>query len=98
MVLVVRDRLQPRPRRQPEDAAGGQDGETFALSAFFRDGDAIYRTYYTTGRGVETIGPVWTLLDLTLLGRQEEWEDSPEGYPQTPPYTWWRRHDEYDKR
>jgi predicted dithiol-disulfide oxidoreductase (DUF899 family) len=41
---------------------------------------------------------VWTLLDLTLLGRQEEWEDSPEGYPQTPPYTWWRRHDEYDKR
>ena len=74
-----------------------QDGETFALSAFFRNGDDIYRTYYTTGRGVETIGPVWTLLDLTLLGRQEEWEDSPEGYPRTPPYTWWRRHDEYDK-
>ena len=75
-----------------------QDGEEFALSAFFRDGDTIYRNYYTKGRGVESIGPVWTLLDLTLLGRQEEWEDSPEGYPQTPPYTWWRRHDEYDKR
>ncbi len=75
-----------------------QDGEAFALSAFFRDGEAIYRTYFTTGRGVETIGPVWTLLDLTLLGRQEEWEDSPEGYPQTPPYTWWRRHDEYEER
>ena len=72
-----------------------QEGETFALSAFFRDGDTIYRNYYTKRRGVEPIGPVWTLLDLTLLGRQEEWEDSPEGYPQTPPYTWWRRHDEY---
>ena len=72
-----------------------QEGETFTLSAFFRDGDTIYRNYYTKGRGVESIGPVWTLLDLTLLGRQEEWEDSPEGYPQAPPYTWWRRHDEY---
>jgi predicted dithiol-disulfide oxidoreductase (DUF899 family) len=36
-------------------------------------------------------------VDLTPLGRQEEWEDSPEGYPQTPPYQWWRRHDEYGK-
>src|SRR4029453_14664356 len=78
-------------------AGENQDGETFALSAFFRDGDKIFRTYYAKGRGVETIGPVWTLLDLTLLGRQEEWEDSPEGYPQTPPYRWWRRHDEYSR-
>jgi predicted dithiol-disulfide oxidoreductase (DUF899 family) len=73
-----------------------QDGETFVLSAFFRDGDDVYRTYFTNRRGVETIGPVWTLLDLTLLGRQEEWEDSPPGWPQGPPYEWWRRHDEYD--
>ena len=36
-------------------------------------------------------------LDLTALGRQEEWEDSPEGYPQTPPYEWWNLHDEYDQ-
>jgi predicted dithiol-disulfide oxidoreductase (DUF899 family) len=64
-----------------------QDGETFVLSAFFRDGDDIYRTYFTNRRGVEGIGPVWTLLDITLLGRQEEWEDSPEGWPQTPPST-----------
>ena len=56
----------------------------------------VYRTYFTTTRGVETLGPVWTLLDLTPLGRQENWEDSPEGYPQTPPYEWWRRHDEYE--
>ena len=40
----------------------------------------------------------WTFLDLTPLGRQEGWEDSPEGYPQTPPYGWWRRHDEYEEK
>jgi len=73
-----------------------QDGEMFGLSVFLREGDAIYRTYFTTRRGVEALGSVWTFLDLTPLGRQESWEDSPEGYPQTPPYKWWRRHDEYD--
>jgi len=72
-----------------------QDGETFALSVFLRDGDGVYRTYVTTARGVEALGSVWTLLDLTPLGRQETWEDSPAGYPQTKPYQWWRRHDEY---
>jgi predicted dithiol-disulfide oxidoreductase (DUF899 family) len=74
-----------------------QDGEAFGLSVFLRDGEAIYRTYFTNGRGVETLGPVWTLLDLTPFGRQEEWEDSPEGTPQTPRYGWWRRHDEYGR-
>jgi predicted dithiol-disulfide oxidoreductase (DUF899 family) len=80
----------PRPGEQ-------QDGETFGLSAFFRDGEGVYRTYFTAGRGVEALGSVWTFLDLTPLGRQEEWEDSPDGYPQTPPYQWWRRHDEYGR-
>jgi predicted dithiol-disulfide oxidoreductase (DUF899 family) len=74
-----------------------QDGESFGLSVFLRDGGETYRTYFTNGRGVEALGSVWTFLDLTPLGRQEEWEDSPEGYPQTPPYKWWRRHDEYDR-
>ena len=37
----------------------------------------------------------WSYLDITALGRQEEWEDSPEGYPQTPPYEWWNYHDAY---
>src|SRR6185295_12115622 len=72
-------------------------GETFGLSIFLRDGDKIYRTYFTEGRGVEALGSVWSFLDLTPLGRQEEWEDSPKGWPQTPPYEWWRRHDEYGK-
>jgi predicted dithiol-disulfide oxidoreductase (DUF899 family) len=73
-----------------------QDGESFGLSVFFRDGDSVYRTYFTAGRGVEGLGSNWTFLDLTPLGRQEEWEESPAGYPQTPPYQWWRRHDEYE--
>jgi predicted dithiol-disulfide oxidoreductase (DUF899 family) len=73
-----------------------QDGETFGLSVFFRDGDEVFRTYFTRGRGTEALGSTWTFLDLTPLGRQETWEDSPEGWPQSPPYEWWRRHDEYD--
>jgi predicted dithiol-disulfide oxidoreductase (DUF899 family) len=70
-------------------------GEDFGLSVFLRDGEKVYRTYFTSRRGVEALGSVWTFLDLTPLGRQEEWEDSPEGRPQSPPYQWWRRHDEY---
>jgi len=70
-------------------------GETFGLSVFLRDDDRVFRTYFTTTRGVEALGSVWTFLDLTPYGRQEDWEDSPEGWPQTPRYQWWRRHDEY---
>jgi predicted dithiol-disulfide oxidoreductase (DUF899 family) len=82
----------------PEDPQPGkyQDGESFGLSVLFRDGGNVFRTYFTNGRGVETLGSSWTFLDLTPLGRQENWEDSPDGYPQTPPYEWWRRHDEYE--
>ena len=80
-------------RPQPDQH---QDGEIFGLSVFLRDGDQVYRTYFTGSRGVETLGTVWTLLDLTPLGRQEEWEDTPAGRPQTPPYEWWRLHDEYE--
>jgi predicted dithiol-disulfide oxidoreductase (DUF899 family) len=71
------------------------EGETFGLSVFVRDGDRVFRSYFTDGRGVEALGSVWTFLDLTALGRQEDWEDTPEGRPQGPRYEWWRRHDEY---
>jgi len=73
------------------------EGETFGLSVFLRDGANGYRTYFTSGRGVEALGSTWTFLDLTPLGRQEDWEESPAGWPQTPRYEWWRRHDEYDR-
>jgi predicted dithiol-disulfide oxidoreductase (DUF899 family) len=71
------------------------EGETFGLSVFFRDGEEVFHTYFTDGRGVEYLGSVWTFLDLTPYGRQENWEDSPERWPQTPPYDWWRHHDRY---
>jgi predicted dithiol-disulfide oxidoreductase (DUF899 family) len=70
--------------------------EYFALDVFLRDDDRVFLTYATTGRGVEALGSVWTFLDLTPLGRQEEWEDTPAGRPQTPPYQWWRLHDSYE--
>jgi predicted dithiol-disulfide oxidoreductase (DUF899 family) len=65
-------------------------------NAFIRDGDRIFRTYFTDDRGDEVFVSTWNFLDMTALGRQEVWEDSPEGYPQTKPYDWWRWHDAYD--
>jgi predicted dithiol-disulfide oxidoreductase (DUF899 family) len=64
-------------------------------NAFIRDGDRIFRTYFTNGRGDEAMGTVWSYLDMTALGRQEKWEDSPEGYPQSRMYKWWNWHDSY---
>ena len=71
--------------------------EWHGTNAFLRDGDQIVRTYFVNNRGDESMGSTWSYLDLTALGRQETWEDSPEGYPQTPPYRWWRLHDRYDE-
>jgi predicted dithiol-disulfide oxidoreductase (DUF899 family) len=76
------------------DADFGVD-EWHGTNVFFRDGDRVFRTYFVNARGDEVMGGTWAYLDLTPLGRQEEWEDSPEGYPQTPPYAWWKWHDEY---
>ena len=67
-------------------------------NVFFRDGDKVFRTYFINSRGDEAMGSTWSYLDMTPLGRQETWEDSPEGYPQTPPYKWWNWHDNYDAR
>jgi predicted dithiol-disulfide oxidoreductase (DUF899 family) len=76
------------------DADFGVD-EWHGTNAFIRDGDQIFRTYLIESRGDEAMGSTWSYLDITALGRQEEWEDSPEGYPQTPPYQWWNYHDAY---
>jgi predicted dithiol-disulfide oxidoreductase (DUF899 family) len=69
--------------------------EWHGTNAFIRDGDRVFRTYFINSRGDEQMGSTWNYLDITALGRQEEWEDSPEGYPQTAPYEWWNWHDEY---
>jgi predicted dithiol-disulfide oxidoreductase (DUF899 family) len=65
-------------------------------NVFFRDeNNKIVRTYFINSRGAEAMGSVWSYLDVTPLGRQEDWEDSPEGYPKTERYKWWRWHDAY---
>ena len=76
------------------DADFGVD-EWHGTNAFVRDGQRVYRTYFINNRGDEAMGSVWSYLDITALGRQENWEDSPEGYPQSAPYEWWNWHDEY---
>jgi predicted dithiol-disulfide oxidoreductase (DUF899 family) len=71
--------------------------EWHGTNAFIRNGDKIFRTYFIKDRGDEQMGNTWNYLDITALGRQENWEDSPEGYPQTKPYDWWKWHDSYGK-
>jgi predicted dithiol-disulfide oxidoreductase (DUF899 family) len=58
----------------------------FMLSVFLRDGTDVYRTYSTTARGVDRLLFTNNILDLAPYGRQEEWEDSPPGWPQHPTY------------
>ncbi|OBC13735.1 hypothetical protein A5784_30985 [Mycobacterium sp. 852013-50091_SCH5140682] len=79
---------------QPFDVDFGVD-QWHGTNAFFRDGDRVFRTYFINNRGDEAFVNTWSFLDMTALGRQETWEDSPEGYPQSAPYQWWNWHDEY---
>jgi len=76
------------------DADFGVD-EWHGNNVFVRDGDRVFRTYFINNRGDEAMGSTWSYLDATPLGRQETWEDSPKGYPQSAPYQWWRWHDDY---
>lgn len=68
-------------------------GQGFGVSVFLRDGDAVYRTYYTTDRGGDLLVGALRYLDLTPFGRQEAWEES--GHGKDDPGSWWRLHDEY---
>lgn len=61
----------------------------FAVNVFLRDGDTVYRTWHTDGRGTEQLSHLFPLVDLLPYGRQEEWQDSPEGWPQSPTYSRW---------
>jgi predicted dithiol-disulfide oxidoreductase (DUF899 family) len=71
-----------------------EHGEDHVLSVFLRDGDNIYHTYSTKGRGTDIVGSTYSYLDLTPLGRQEEWEQPP-GRSNTTAQGWVRYHDEY---
>jgi predicted dithiol-disulfide oxidoreductase (DUF899 family) len=66
------------------DATGA--GKYFSLTVFLRDGEEVYLTYSTKARGVDRLLFANNILDLTPYGRQEDWEDSPPGWPQHPTY------------
>ena len=68
---------------------GAAPGTGFAVNVFFRDRDKVYRTWHTDGRGTEQLSHSFALIDLLPWGRQEEWQDSPEGWPQAPTYSKW---------
>lgn len=64
-------------------------GGGFGINVFLRDGDQVYRTWHTNGRGTEQLSYSFGLIDLLPYGRQEEWQDSPAGWPQSPTYSGW---------
>jgi predicted dithiol-disulfide oxidoreductase (DUF899 family) len=64
-------------------------GGGYAVNVFLRDGDTVYRTWHTDGRGTEQFSHSFGLLDLLPFGRQEEWQDSPDGWPQSPTWSRW---------
>lgn len=68
---------------------GAPAGGGFALNVFLRNGDTVYRTWHSSGRGVEQVSHTFPLIDLLPWGRQEQWQESPEGWPQTPTFSGW---------
>ena len=77
-----------RSKAELEAARGpnSAEGEEHGLSVFFRNGDDVFHTYSTYARGTESLTDSYSLLDVTPYGRQEDWEDSPTGWPQKPTY------------
>jgi len=65
----------------------GREVGLFHLVCYVHDGDRVYETYWTTHRGVEAMDNSYALMDLTVYGRQEQWENSPAGWPQRCTYT-----------
>jgi predicted dithiol-disulfide oxidoreductase (DUF899 family) len=73
----------------------GWSGEMPGTSAFLRDGDRVFHTYSSYGRGGDLLLGTYNLLDLTARGRQEDWEE-PHGRSDGPFMHWLRHHDRYD--
>jgi predicted dithiol-disulfide oxidoreductase (DUF899 family) len=76
---------------------GAPRGGGFGTNVFLRDGETVYRTWHTNGRGSEQLGYTFALIDLLPYGRQEVWQDSPEGWPQDPTYSRWLSSEEVAK-
>jgi predicted dithiol-disulfide oxidoreductase (DUF899 family) len=68
---------------------GAGPGGGFGFNVFLRNGNQVYRTWHTNGRGAEQLTHSFSLIDLLPYGRQEEWQDSPDGWPQFPTYSRW---------
>jgi predicted dithiol-disulfide oxidoreductase (DUF899 family) len=68
---------------------GAAPGQGFGINVFLRDGDTVYRTWHTNGRGTEQLSHSFALIDLLPYGRQEQWQDSPAGWPKSPTYSKW---------
>ena len=64
-------------------------GSGFGVNVFLRDGTTVYRTWHTNGRGTEQLSHSFALIDVLPWGRQEEWLDSPDGWPSRPTYSGW---------
>ena len=64
-------------------------GGGFAVNVFLRDGETVYRTWHTSGRGTEQLSYTFPLVDLLPYGRQEDWQDSPADWPKSPAYSGW---------
>lgn len=68
---------------------GAPPGGGFAVNVFLRDGETVYRTWHTDGRGTEQLSHTFPFVDVLPYGRQEDWQDSPEGWPQSATYDKW---------
>lgn len=77
---------------------GAPPGGGFAVNVFLRDGDTVYRTWHTSGRGTEQLSHTFALIDVLPYGRQEEWQDSPAGWPQSPTFSRWAGSEEVAAR
>jgi predicted dithiol-disulfide oxidoreductase (DUF899 family) len=71
--------VEKNPEHTPE-------GEAHGLSVFFQVNNDVFHTNSVYARGVESLTDAYSLLDMTPYGRQEDWEDSPAGWPQKPTY------------
>jgi predicted dithiol-disulfide oxidoreductase (DUF899 family) len=71
------------PQDSLETLLAGRKAGLMYLISYLRRGSKVFETYWTTRRGVEAMDNTYRLLDMTVYGRQEKWEESPRGWPQT---------------
>ncbi len=85
-IAPVEYNFETKAEREARGKPISTEGEAPGLSVFFRLGDDVFHTYSTYARGAERLTDTYSLLDVTPYGRQEDWEDSPSGWPQRPTY------------